>query len=240
MMICVFQACTDEDKEETFDKKELEAIQGVSVTGIMHNHTYVDLGLPSGTKWATYNVGATRPTEYGDYFAWGETKPKEDYRPETYKWCKGRINSKTKYCTVEGYGTVDYKTLLEAKDDAATANWGSAWRMPTVHEIDELIEGCDWNWVKDINGSGVNGRLGTSKVNGATIFLPAAGFREGKFLHYAGDNGLYWSSLINERNPFYAYFLNFDDVNIDCNNGYLTRGFFYCGQSVRAVLNNRQ
>ena len=209
--------------------------QGVTVSGKEGIYTYVDLGLESGTKWATCNVGATKPTEYGDYFAWGETKPKEDYSWETYKL---RENKKmddewgfTKYCTDSYYGTVDNKKVLYAEDDAATANWGSAWRMPTKDEIEELLDGCFWEWVNDFNGSGVRGRLGTSKKNGATIFLPATGYRYDTDFYSVGNYGNYWSSSLDEDDPNNAYCLYFYDDDID----WVTddRNF---GQSVRAVL----
>ncbi len=212
------------DYEETADN------QGVTVSGKEGLYTYVDLGLPSGTKWATYNVGATKPTEYGDYFAWGETKPKEEYWWNTYKWCKGSDDSMTKYCTDRKYGTVDNKTVLEAEDDAATANWGSAWRMPTEEELDELVEGCDWKWFLDFNGSGVNGQLGTSKKNGATIFLPAAGYRT-TTLNDAGHYGDYWSSSVLKGPSRSAFRLYFHDYNI-----YSYNYSRYGGLSVRAVL----
>ena len=197
------------------------------VSGQIAGYDYIDLGLPSGILWATYNVGATKPTEYGDYFAWGETKPKEDYSWSTYKWKEGPF---TKYCTDSGYGTVDNKTVLEAEDDAVTANWGSAWRMPTRAEQEELREGCDWEWVEDFNGSGVNGRLGTSKKNGFTIFLPAAGYRSDADLGSVGNFGNFWSSSLNESDPDYARFLYFVEGIIDC---YYYRSY---GRSVRAVL----
>ena len=203
----------------------------VTISGQVEGRDYVDLGLPSGNKWATCNVGATKPSEYGDYFAWGETKPKEDYSWSTYKWCKGSSRSMTKYCTDSDYGTLDNKTVLDAEDDAATANWGSAWRMPTEEEIQELLEGCDWKWVEDFNGSGVNGRLGTSKKNGSTIFLPAAGYRFDAGLKFAGDYGFYWSSSLVEYNSLIAYFLYFNDGDIYWLND--TRSI---GRSVRAVL----
>ncbi len=205
--------------------------QVATVSGKMGNYTYVDLGLPSGTKWATYNVGATKPTEYGDYFAWGETEPKEDYTFKTYKWCKGNSTSMTKYCTDSRFGTVDNKKVLDAEDDAATANWGKEWRMPTADEIRELQSGCDWKRVEDFNGTGITGRLGTSKYNGATIFLPAAGYRGNTDLKDAGDYVGYWSSSLSGSFSYYAYYLYFDD---DFFNSFgSSRGL---GRSVRAVL----
>ncbi|MCQ2192899.1 MAG: hypothetical protein MJZ23_08600 [Paludibacteraceae bacterium] len=206
-------------------------MDGVTVSGKEGIYTYVDLGLPSGTKWGTYNLGATKPSEYGDYFAWGETKPKEVYSWSTYKWCKGSDDSMTKYCNKSKYGTVDNKTVLDAEDDAATANWGSAWRMPTFDEIKELIEGCDWEWVEDFNGSGVNGQLGTSMKNGATIFLPAAGYRDNSDLYFVGVSGYYWSSSLGEYYPFSACYLYFDVGGV-----YWSSYGRLSGRSVRAVL----
>ena len=214
---------TEVDYEETED--------GVTVSGKEGLYTYVDLGLPSGTKWATYNVGASKPTEYGDYFAWGETKPKEDYSWETYKWCNGSYTSMTKYCTRGYYGTVDNKTVLDAEDDAATVNWGSAWRMPTAEEIDELLFGCSWEWVEDFNGTGIAGRLGTSKKNGTTIFLPA-----GHCIDLAVEyvyRGRYWSSSLYENSSDCAHYLYFSDNSISSSNDIGSR---YSGRSVRAVL----
>ena len=209
--------------------------QGVTVTGRVGDYNYVDLGLPSGTKWATYNVGATKPTEYGDYFAWGETKPKENYSWETYKWCtvdaEGYYDKITKYCTDSYYGTVDNKTVLDAEDDAATANWGKEWRMPTAEEIGELIDACNWKWMDNYYATGIAGRLGTSVYNGATIFLPAAGYRLSTGLNSAGCGGYYWSSSLIERSSLHANSLDFGDYYIG--RDYDNR---YDGQSVRAVL----
>ena len=151
-------------------------------------YEYVDLGL--SVKWATMNVGANAPEEYGDYFAWGETLPKNEYSWENYEWCKGSYSTLTKYCTHSDYGTVDNKTVLDPEDDAASENWGSTWRMPTKEELDELMEDCSW---KRVTQNGVDGRLVTGR-NGNSIFLPAAGFCKDSSLYHAGDNGYYVSS----------------------------------------------
>ena len=211
---------------------EAPSNQGVTVSGKVGLYTYVDLGLPSGTMWATYNVGATKPDEYGDYFAWGETKPKDDYDHlyQTYKWCKGSSSSMTKYCTTSDYGTVDNKTVLEAEDDAATANWGSAWRMPTREEIDELIDACNWELIHTFL-TGIAGRLGTTRYKGATIFLPAAGYRFGTDLDAAGYSCSYWSSSLYVYGSGSAYDLGFTVSNFG--RGHESR---YLGHSVRAVL----
>lgn len=208
------------------DETDSTADNGVTVSGNEGLYSYVDLGFKSGTKWATCNVGASKPTEYGDYFAWGDTKPKDDYGCNSYLYTTDGGKSFTQYDKAG-----DNLLVLLAADDAATANWGSAWRMPTKAEQKELLDGCDWKWVADFNGSGVNGRLGTSKYNGATIFLPAAGFRQETILGYAGIYGLYWSSSLYVVDSNSANNIYFDGGNIDWN--YYNR---CSGLSVRAVL----
>ena len=206
------------------------------IKNMADGHEYVDLGLPSGTKWATYNVGASKPTEYGDYFAWGETKPKKKYNWTSYKWIDGSPFYIKKYCNqIELNCTVDFLIELQPSDDAATANWGTAWRMPTTDELKELKVGCDWNYVENFDSCGVNGLLGTSKLNGATIFLPAGG----EFNEYSdsqqngiGHDGYFWSSSISKVSFNSASYLYFVDNYIN-NDGSCYR---YAGHSVRAVL----
>ncbi len=204
--------------------------------GELNGHEYVDLGLPSGTLWATCNVGASSPADYGDYFAWGETAPKTAYDWSTYKWCNGSEYALTKYNTESKYGTVDNKTVLEAADDAATVNWGSGWRMPTYVEMGELLKCTDWTWTTKTNSKGeaVNGYDVKSAFNGNSLFLPVAGYyRDGTWLYSVGSHGCYWSSSIGSANyPKYAYTLDFvfDSENHDrCNSNR------YHGQSVRPV-----
>ena len=149
----------------------------IGQNGMHEGHEYVDLGL--SVKWATYNVGATTPEGYGDYFAWGEVEPKDIYSPKTYKYCEGTENSLTKYCLDKDYGLngfVDNKFELDSEDDAAVVNWGGEWRMPTTDEFDNLRYSCTWEFVTQ---NGVEGFLGTSRIEGytdRTIFFPAAGF----------------------------------------------------------------
>lgn len=158
----------------------------------------VDLGLPSGTLWATCNVGASSPEESGDAFAWGETEPVREYdwnNPwSNYKWCNGSSDMLTKYCTNSTYGTVDNLTELEPEDDAAWANWGPMWRMPSEAQFDELEENCTWKWSTK---NGVEGRLITGP-NGNSIFLPAT------------EENAYWSRELNTALPFYAFGRDFD------------------------------
>ena len=166
-------------------------------------YAYVDLGLPSGTLWAACNVGANAPEDCGDYFAWGETSPKDVYDWSSYKY-GGIVNelfAMTKYCTSSSCGLdgfVDNLTVLEPADDAATANWGADWRMPTKEEWKELFLKTTCVWTTQ---NGVEGRLLTG-VNGNSIFLPATGFRiDGELI--GPSLGIYWSSSLhtdfNER-----------------------------------------
>ena len=216
------------DKQIISVTKELTLYaQWLQGYGEEKGHIYVDLGLPSGLKWATCNIGATTPEGYGDYFAWGETNPKDNYKWSTYKYCKGSSDTMTKYCTQSSYGTVDNKTTLELSDDAARANWGGTWRMPTKVEQDELRNNCTWTWTTQ---NGVNGHKVTSKTNGNSIFLPAAGYRYGTSVDYVGSYGTYWSSSLYESSPIYACYLRF-------NLGGVAGGYYYRnhGHTVRAV-----
>ena len=190
------------------------------------NHEWVDLGLPSGTLWATCNLGANSPEEYGDYFAWGETEPKDVYNWSTYKWCNGTEYSLTKYCTDSSYGAVDNKTELDPKDDAAYVNWGENWRMPTKDQLEELQTECTWTWTTQ---NGVNGRL-VIGPNGNSLFLPAAGSRYVSSLYDAGSWGYYWSRMLYSSIPVDAYDVHFFSEGVFWDN--LNR---YFGFSVRAV-----
>ncbi len=167
-----------------------------------NGHDYVDLGLPSGTLWATCNVGAMKPEESGDYFAWGETTPKEDRNNiswNTYTYGSG-AKELTKYCTDASYGEdgfTDNKTVLDALDDAATVNWGGDWRMPTKTEQDELCTECTWEWTDNYNNTSVPGCIVTG-TNGNSIFLPADAT---KLPSHLGVDGYYWSSSLSIPRP---------------------------------------
>lgn len=196
------------------------------------DHAYVDLGLPSGTLWATCNVGANAPEEYGDYFAWGETTPKDVYNPSTYLYYKCSNKTKTiiKYYTsaYSSYkGVIDNLATLQPMDDAATANWGDDWRMPTIEEWKELFDNTPHTWTQQ---NGVNGRLFTAS-NGNTLFLPAAGCREDSKLIKAGGYGYYWACSILQYQPYEAYYIDFDYNYYHTGYG-INRA---CGLSVRAV-----
>lgn len=200
-------------------------------------HESVDLGLPSGTLWATCNVGATAPEEYGDYFAWAETVPNKDF----YQWSTtpyvviedGQVHF-TKYNTKESLGPVDNKTELDPEDDAAYVNWGEEWRMPSKEQIDELSANCTWAWTQ-VNG--VNGQLATGP-NGNTIFFPAAGSRLEYDLSGAGERGHYWTRSLYVLTPTVSFPNSGYKLYVTNNTFGWNSGNRNCGFVVRAVRAN--
>ena len=202
---------------------------GSGVAGSIKGHEWVDLGL--SVKWATCNVGATQPEEYGDYFAWGETKPKSEYTWENYKFRVSGSSYKnvtfSKYNAESERDTVDDKERLDMSDDAARANLGGTWRMPTRDEWAELGTECTWTWTTQ---GGKNGYKVTSKTNGNSIFLPAAGDRRDADLNDVGSYGEYWSSSLNTDYPYRAYFVYFNSDSCEWYGG--SR---FLGLSVRPV-----
>ena len=191
-------------------------------TGTIEGHGYVDLGL--SVKWATQNVGASSPSDYGGYFAWGETRPKSSY---TWSNCFDCLDS-----TGDSWGIykIGGKTSISPTSghDTARENWGGTWRMPTEAEFEELCNKCDWTWTSK---GGHNGYLVTSKTNGNSIFLPAAGFRDGTDRFDVGEYGSFWSSTLSSSNSSYACGLYFDSSYRNTSYGN-ERSF---GQSVRPV-----
>ncbi len=176
-------------RDVTFEESEL-----------IINHEYVDLGLPSGTLWATCNIGADSPTDYGDFFAWGETEPKETYVDTNYKFLSDGKMTK--------YNATDGRTKLLAVDDAATANWGAEWQMPSKEQMDELLDASNTNfqWTQM---DGVNGLKVTSISNGKSIFLPAAGYAGWRTGEDAGREGYYWSRSLDTEDNWQAYYMVF-------------------------------
>lgn len=230
---CIGLDCIDWKKQEQREKffRNVRHWTGgqtdsFATTGTHNGHEWVDLGL--SVKWGTCNVGAEKPEEYGDYFAWGETKPKSDYDWSTLKYCNDSTGDSFSKYNRNKSGTRGNRTVLEPEDDAAHANWGGDWRMPTVAEFQELLDKCTWEWTK-INGK--NGYKVTSKVNSNSIFLPAAGCRYDTSLYYAGIDGDYWSSSLYESNSYNARSLDF-------NPGYHRAGYRlrFGGHSVRPVF----
>ena len=184
------------------------------------NHPHmIDLGLPSGTKWACCNVGASSPEQYGNYFAWGETSPKSDYTEENYAY----YNSNT-----DDYINIG-SDIAGTGYDAATANWGSPWCMPSHEQCQELVYKCTYEWTTQ---NGVNGTKFTGP-SGGTIFLPAAGDRGYDGLYFAGSLGDYWSSSLYKSRTDRVWGLGFYSGDVDT--GTYLRDY---GHSVRPVRKN--
>ena len=189
---------------------------------------WVDLGLPSGLLWATRNVGATSPEDYGNYYAWGETEPKSFYSWSTYAYGNA-YNQLTRYCTQSAYGDESYTddcTILLPGDDAAAANVGNGARTPTKDEWQELIDNTTFTWT---SMNGVHGGQFTAS-NGNSLFLPATGNFWDDEVHYAGDYGNYWSSSLYINNPGDAWSFGISGALQD-----VDRDSRYVGHSVRAV-----
>ena len=200
----------------------------------------IDLGLPSGLKWASFNLGATKPEEYGDYYAWGETEPYySSLNPLTWKdgkdcgynyssnswFLSGVVVSKYNDGSIEG--NIDNKKLLDLDDDAAHVNLGEEWRMPTRDEQEELKSKCKWEWcsINGVKGCRVTG------PNGNSIFLPAAGYWEGTTHYSAESSGDYWSSTVSTYKSYYALNLYFSSSSCSC-----TSGSRPDGMSIRPVF----
>jgi len=211
VLLLGFAGCEDDLGQEQDRGDNGGSSDGVA-TGTINGHEYVDLGLPSGLKWATCNVGANSPEDYGNYYAWGETTTKSLYTADnslTYGRNMGDIR-----------GEVNY--------DAARANWEGSWRLPTKREMEELLNNCTWTWTTQnaVNGYKVTG------LNGNSIFLPVAGYCYGSLRYDVGEYGSYWSSTPYERNTDDACTLGFSS-------GYHGThwNFRYYGHRVRPVSN---
>lgn len=209
---------TDGDVNITDAVLVVNKILGKANPGEVEGLEEVDLGLPSGTIWANINVGATKPEEYGNYYAWGETATKSKYSQDTYQYYQNG--------SIVNIGS----DISGTQYDVATALWGEDWCMPTKEQADELYINCTWEWTI-VNG--VNGGKFTSKTNGNSIFLPAAGYRYYSGLWETGNVGSYWSSH-SPYNSNYAYGIHFHS-----NNGYCDYYYRGDGSSVRPVRNKR-
>ena len=208
---CYFFGWFIDDKSpiSTDEKYTLTVMEDITITAEFKNLIKaVDLGLPSGTKWANMNVGATNPEENGGYYAWGETEEKTTYNWSTYKWCDGDAYTMIKYCTEYRYGTIDNKKVLDPEDDVAHVKWGGSWRMPTNAEIKELKEKCKWarTTLNEVNVYIVTG------PNGNSIFLP--------------QSGGYWSSSLD------AYF------SCDADYLYCNKTSVYCTEYYRSLAHS--
>lgn len=199
---------------------------GVTVTGSAPESVeLVDLGLPSGLKWANQNLGAEAPEEYGAYFAWGEVSEKDNYDWASYSHCDGSMS------TIHDLG----EDISGTPYDAARMNWGGSWRMPTLEEYNELVDNCTWAWT-DVNGT--LGRMGTGP-NGNTIFFPAGGYKAGSVNYSRGLYGNYWTATHTTGMPSsgyslgaaYAYYMSESKKKIYTDTYYQNEGY-----SVRAVM----
>ena len=193
------------DAEYTFAVMEDLALIAKFAPLPINGHEWVDLGLPSGLKWATCNVGASAPEDYGDYYRWGDTNNRGLCDWDVYKWCNDSYNSMTKYCTNRKYGTVDNKTTLDPEDDAAHVEWGGTWRMPTLDEQKELLNNCTCTKTTQNGVVGYN----VTGPNGNSIFLPAAGYGYKWVFNERDSSGYYWSSSLRSSRNDGAYHLYF-------------------------------
>ena len=193
-----------------------------------HRYTHVDLGLPSGTKWGTTNLGAKTPEEIGDYYAWGEVVSKKDFTKDNYMWYSG--DSIIKYCNDTRKCVFDNKLILEPADDAATVNIGSNWHIPTKEQMEELKREC--NWVYTQRGA-TNGVLFTSKVNENSIFIPASGYY-GDYNKMEGETHVVcWASNMKRYYDYQAYAFYIGPNNFDIH----ALGFKHFGFTIRPVFN---
>lgn len=186
VLVLLIQIGADKKPQSTVKPRKVRTEMPSVVKDTLNGHEWVDLGLPSGTKWATYNVGAASPTGVGDYYAWGETEPKDEYidinsltHRKDFKW-------------LQKNGIINKEGELTKEHDVATSIWGEPWRMPTDEEFEELIDMCEWKFT---DYKGKNGYMVTGP-NQASIFFVAAGFKQGAEAEYIGEYGDYWSATV--------------------------------------------
>ncbi len=220
LALSFLSACKGENKDTGEESKVVRKHTGTDLTGNINGHDWVDLGLPSGLRWATCNVGASVPEEFGYYIAWGETEPKDEYtsiNSLTYKVPLKRLKQ---------WGIIDQSGTLTKVHDAACVSWGEPWRMPTIEDYTELLTNCTWTF-SEVNG--VNGYTVTGP-NHQHIFLPAAAFQQNTKIENVGDFGDYWSSTIVEELS-----------GVACSLGYSSKSYGrrryarYAGRTIRPV-----
>ena len=214
-----------------------------SLIGVENGHEWVDLDLPSGTRWATCNVGASSPEEYGDYFAWGETTGKNSgktaFKWENYKYSYGSTDLLTKYCSIAncGYeGFTDDMRELQLGDDAARENWGGSWQTPSLAQVQELLGDSTrkvWTTQDGVNGLLIvrESRNNWSKSTGKSIFLPAAGHQVNSGAEDIGNGGYYWTRSLSVGYPGSACSLHIRSGQTNVSTYY----YRYIGRSVRPV-----
>ena len=200
---------------------EEKSFTTLSSSGTINGYKWVDLGLPSGLKWATCNVGASKPEDYGNYYAWGETETKSEYTKEN------SLTYGLSILELQSQGIIDGNNNLTPLYDAAAANWGSTWRMPTKEDLKELVDNCNWEMIleNDVYGVKVIG------INGCSVFFPTTGCYKEGMLYYAGQDGYYWNSTSVENDSRYTFGLYISGDN----NGALFYYDRYVGFTVRPV-----
>jgi serine/threonine protein kinase len=219
-------------QEPLDDETVIEDIHPLGKEASSDGHKWVDLGLPSGLKWATCNLGATSPEEYGDYFAWGEVTAKGEYSTYNYRFQSrlnwiGEIKTLTKYNTRHQYGPIDGNDRLDPEDDAATVRWGKKWRMPREEDFKELLKYCSFVYTEK---NGIKGQTITSKKNGNSVFIPNAGYIGNGQFCFRGSIGYYWSASLMSDYPNNACTLYFDTDNTSLENH-----FRHLGLPIRPV-----
>ena len=194
-----------------------------------NGHAYVDLGLPSGTKWATMNVGATKPEEYGLYFQWGDTQGYVDVSTKAFSWADYKWSDNGSSSVMTKYNSTDGKTVLDLEDDAAAANWGGNWKMPTEAQFRELFDNTnkEWTTVNSVSGYKFINKTDSSKY----IFIPAAGYCDGGSVYNVGSGGGVWASSLSSRDVRRAWRIYFGSSGGGVDYFYRCRG---C--SVRGVV----
>lgn len=224
----------------------LSKVESVAFDDTPTEFTYVDLGLPSGTLWATFNIGAEEPEDYGYYFAWGETQPKDRYTLKTYRWMTEGNDSWeyiNKYTIADGQtdgiwynsGVVfvgDGKRVLETEDDAATVNWGEKWQMPSQEQAKELTQNTtvEWTTLGDVVGLKV-----TSNANGNSIFLPAAGYRYSTDTNSLIEAVYYWTCSNAGNGKAHEIYIRNANFNNYWSSAWNYSGNIYEGLPVRPV-----
>ena len=236
---CTITASVGEIKAECV----VTVAESTSSGGYENGYEYVDLGL--SVKWATCNIGASKPEDPGDYYAWGEIQTKSSYSWDNYKYSNYIYSSGsshynlTKYCSDSAYGNdayTDDKTILDSSDDVAHMTWGGCWRMPTNDEFVELANADNCTWM-DTTLNGVNGVVITSKIpgfEGNSIFLPLTGYYLGSKVFSKSYIARFWSSTLNVESPDHSHYLEFK-TRYDNHYLYINYEDRYCGQSVRPV-----
>lgn len=220
------------DKSNRGDVNGDEAVNVTDVTTLVdfilgkrtiNGHEFVDLGLPSGTLWSTKNMGAETSDEIGDYFAWGETEPKDVFTWANYTLCEGTSSTLKRYNSMANYGQVDNWTQLTLDDDAAYQQWGGLWRMPTKEQAQELKNTCKWELDSSRHGYVLTG------PNGNTLFVPISGYIDGTYWSSSAKSCYSWTSTLGGGYPYNSFSLVFEQSSFDKN---MPR---YCGLTIRPV-----